>query len=121
MTKLTRRKIVKAIGTKGYGRRTGEKVLTAVINLWTQALVRKEPIQVPTGWIVTRRRLVRRVFRLGLIVDIPKRNRSIMIIGVTKPKEKDWIYAKLESRPVQRKSTFGQAGPSIRYRRRRQE
>lgn len=106
--KLTRRKMVKAMKSKGYSRRTGEKVLTAIINIWKDAFGRRrEPTQVPTGWLVIREMRPIRTIRLGRIVDIPKRNETKRVRLVSKPKTKDWQYAKPKVRPVPRQDKTG--------------
>ena len=94
MSKLDRRGLVADLKKIGMGRKKARKAIQAMVDSWSKALARKEPVEIPTGWLIVREIRVRRVYRLGHIVDIPKRNRRFRIRRVSRTKLKDWRYVK---------------------------
>src|SRR5208337_3225654 len=101
------RMLVKALKPKGFSRRKAERAIKAVLDLWKKALARKEPVQVPTGWLVVREIEPKRVLRLRRLVYIPSKRRPFSVRRVTKPKPKDWRFIEPKTRPLSGKDTAG--------------
>ena len=72
-TKGTRDRLVSELQAKGYRYATARRAVEAVFELMTQALARREPVEIPgMGWLVVVPVKTHRYWRLGKIVDIPK-------------------------------------------------
>lgn len=99
------RMLVKALKPKGFSRRKAERAVKAVLDLWKKALARKEPVQVPTGWLVVREIEPKRMLRLGMVVYIPSKKRVFAVRRVPKPKPKDWRFIEPKTRPLSGKDT----------------
>ena len=72
-TKGTIDYLISQVQDAGYKFHQARKAVHAVIDHIKIALAQGEAVQVPFGWLVVKRLKQRRVFRLGKIVDIPKR------------------------------------------------
>ena len=72
-TKGTRDRLVSELQAKGYRYATARRAVEAVFELMTQALARREPVEIPgLGWLAVVPVKTHRYWRLGKIVDIPK-------------------------------------------------
>ena len=99
---VTRRTLAKELGKLGYPRRLSLKAIGAIVDLWCDALQRKEPVQLPMGWIIVKERRPRRSIGIrNKVADIPRgRPRWWPYFIRRKPKNREWIYAQPKQVPT---------------------